>query len=300
MALTNLFREVAIKLSDKQPQMVDAVTEDAPILADMPMQPSTHGLHNVYEEVDSITGADIQDADAAPTAVSANTKLGQVDLSILSGKSEIGEDKANAYGGHIEYFADQQDKIIRKSGQNAEQSILYSNIRQYAIDNSNYLDAGSSANTDYSILCVSWRSGEISGLYNPDGFGEGALMDITPISNGAVYTNSDDILVYGIRYKSHIGIQLANTRYVSAILNANGSNIPTAVQMDDVVADARGQVGSTVLYMHPKMKSKLYTLKSDAMQMGVMDNNLNRVVDTWNGIPIITSYNFLDGTESSV
>ena len=47
--IKNFFRDVAIAMAKKQTVMIDAVTEEAPILAMLPMQEATHGLRNVYE-----------------------------------------------------------------------------------------------------------------------------------------------------------------------------------------------------------------------------------------------------------
>ena len=51
MAVTKVFREVAIELATKQRRIVDAITEESPILANMPMMPASHGWHNVYEKL---------------------------------------------------------------------------------------------------------------------------------------------------------------------------------------------------------------------------------------------------------
>ena len=55
MAVDKIFRDIAIANSETQPQMVDNLLEEAPIVAGMPMQPSTHGFQNLFEEIKEVT-----------------------------------------------------------------------------------------------------------------------------------------------------------------------------------------------------------------------------------------------------
>lgn len=308
--VNNIFREIAIELSKKQPKMVDQLLEEAPIFATIPMEGASHDLWNLYEEQDTVVGASLVDVDDELPEVYSESKLKQIDLSILGGKEYVGEDKALIFGGAAAYFAKQQASILKKTGQDAEAGIIYNNLRAYAEANHTaaipkLIDVTGSANTNYTILCVNWAQGEITGLFREGGFGRGALMDITPLSGGNLFEKTisgKSILVYGARLKSYIGIQLANARYVSAIVNIDrvNSKTPTAAQIDSTISNARGTSARTVLYMHPDVLNMLYALKYADLQMRPQDTDLNSMVLTWNGIPIITSYNFLRGTENNV
>jgi hypothetical protein len=305
MAIVKSFREIAIANSKKQPEMVDQLLDPAPLLDTMPMQPASHGLWNLYEEQGTVTGASLVDFDDELGEVGSDTELKQIDLSILGGVNYCGEDKAKKFGGYPAYLASQLPSILKKTGQDAEASVIYNNIRQYAIDNSNALDALGTGSTNYSIICVNWQPGQVTGLFDPEGFGQGAIMDIMPLNGGNLFphtVSSKSILSYGARLKSYFGIQLANARYVSAIVNCDKTNskLPSEAQLDDMIADARGQEGSTVIYMHRKLLTALFTYKASPLQMVPADRNKDRRIAEWNGIPIVTSYNFLDGTESKV
>ena len=304
MAILKSFREIAIANSTKQPDMVDQVLEQAPILSGMPMQAASHGMWNLYEEQGTVTGAGLVDFDDELAEVNSNTSLQQVDLSILGGKIYCGEDKAKKFGGFSNYVAKQLPAILAQTGMDTEYSVIYNNIRKFAIDNGNAADAGGTGSTNYSILCVNWQPGQITGLFDADGFGSGALLDIAPIANGGLIertVNSKSILQYGARLKSYFGIQLANARYVSAIVNADkvNDNLPSEVQLDNLVSDARGGA-NTVMYMHQDMLTALYTYKKSSLQMITSDKNKDNSIVAWNGIPIVTSYNFLKGTEAKV
>ena len=50
--------------------------------------------------------------------------------------------------------------------------------------------------------------------------------------------------------------------------------------------------------MHPKMLSMLNRYKGELLKTSSGESGINRTFTSWNGIPIITSYNFLDGAET--
>lgn len=304
MALNNIYRDIAIQQATKQTVMVDQLLEEAPIISMMPVEPSTHGLHNVFEEITNVTGAGMVDIDGVLPTVNADSKLGQTDLSIIGGQMFVGEDKANSFGGAAAYFAKKEPLILRKTGEDLEKAIIYNNIRAYAINEGKAESAGGAGSVNYSILAVTWTRGEITGLYDPNGFGNGKVFDIQPLNNGALYKDpTTGVLGYGVRLKSYLGIQLVNKRYVSAIVNIDLDNAtpkpPTERMMDNVLLQAR-QNSSTVLYMHPRVLTELYNYKNSRVVMNPNQTDVNRVVAYWNGTPIITSYNFLDALEPTV
>jgi hypothetical protein len=312
MSANNTFREVAIEHSQKQPKMVDQFLEDAPILEMIPFEETSHGLYNVYEELVDVTGAGLVDMDEALPIVDVTTKLDQVSLSVIGGKMFVGEDKARQFGGAGNYFAKKQGSVLRKTGMDLETAMLYNNIRAKAIESGgdHLIDAGGTGSTNYSILAVKWVSGETAGLYDPNGFGKGMLMDVKPLNGGnlsdfsTTTTDGRSVTIsgYGIRMKSYVGMQLANARYVSSIVNVDLANdkLPTEAQIDDLIDSVRGQVGgSTWLYMHPKVYTSLFKYKGDSLEIRVSDE-IVRSFTTWNGIPIVTSYNFKKGTEAKV
>lgn len=310
MALQNVFREIAIEQATKQTTLVNNLLEEAPIVGAMPSEPATHGLHNVYEEITSVTGASQVDVDGELGDVDATTELKQTDLSILGGVIFVGEDKARKFGGAAAYFGKKMPLILRKTGEDLEKAVIYNNLRAYAIAQSKASSAGGSGSANYSILAVTWTPGELTGLYDPNGLGNGTMFDIEALNGGDLYERtmtvdgvSKKIVGYGARVKSYLGIQLANPRYISTLVNIDLDNAtpkpPTAAMMDKLLLDCR-QNTSTVLYMHPRVLTYLYTYKDARLQMNTAQNDVNRVVAFWNGTPIISSYNFTNGTEATV
>ena len=306
VAKKNAFYELAIEKANKQAVMVDALTEESPILAALPMEATTDGLKNVYEEVVAIDAAEAVDYDAALSELNADTKLEESTLSKFGGKMTIGEDKANAFGGPASYFGKRMPLILRETGSAIEKSIIYNNIRAYAFAQGKLVNAGGDQNANYSILAVKWSPGETTGLYDPAGFGNGKVFDIMPINGGNLYEiDSDGVLGYGQRLATYFGIQLANPRYVAGIANidpaiADDAAMVTEAQMDQLLLNVRANPANTAIYMHPAMLTELYRYKSSKLQMFIQDGDVNRRIDMWNGIPIITSYNFLPKTETNV
>lgn len=304
--MTASLYEIALGPDKSQRAVVDAITCEAPILRDLPMEPSSHGLWNIYESMKDVTGGDLVDLDAPLPKVSAESELKQTDLSIIGGEMEVGEDTARKLGGPVSYFAKKATPVLRKTGMSAERSLLYDNFRAFAIRNGNVQSAGGTGTKNYSILCVHYVPGEITGVYDPAGFGNAKTFDLTPIAGGELYKNAEGRLVYGMRLKTYFGVQLANPDYVSAIVNCDidsdstsARTFPTMRQMDKLLIDARaGQ--NTFIFCHPAVKAYLgTTCKLEHMTL-VSGNGFSTQIDAWNGVPIITSFNFDNGTENAV
>lgn len=301
--MPNTFREIAIQNAVKQTVLIDSLLEESPIIAGMPMEASTHGLSNVFEKITSVTGAGMVDMDAPLGTMDAKTELMQKDLSIIGGQMFVGEDMAKKFGGATAYFNKKLPLALKNTGMDIEASIIYNSLRAFTIDEGKAESAGGSSNINYSIVAVTWTRGEITGLYDAEGFGNGKVFDVSPINGGNLYANTDGVLGYGVRVKSYMGIQLANNRYVSSIVNIDlDSATPkpvTDVMMDNLLLKCRNNT-STVIYMHPRVLTHLFTYKASKLMMNISDTNVNRVIAYWNGVPIVTSYNFLDALESNV
>lgn len=309
----NFFRDVGIRMAKKQAQEIDAVTEEAPLLAMLPMQAASHGIRNVYEELKEIDGAQLVNLDDELPNIGSEGTLGYQDLSVLGGIIRVGEDKAKKFGGAAAYFGSKMPSILRETGANTEKSLIYNTIKPYALANSRQQNAGgTTASTQYSMICVKWVVGETIGLFDQDGFGNGKVFDMLPLNGGNAYeftdTDSKTKVGYGERIKAYFALQLANPRNVSSIVNVEltadeGTNsgfkaLPTEAQMNKMIRDARGNPANTMIYMHPAVLDALQVYKSGALQMATADSDFNTIIASWNRIPIISSYNFDNGTEA--
>lgn len=297
-------KELSDYYARKQPLMVDQVTEDAPILARVKFEKASHGLWNAYEEVTEIKGAQMVEMNAPLPSVGTAGELRKLDLSIWGGEIEVPEDKAKMFGGKEKYFSRKMPKILRRSGMSTERAIIYDNWRRYVLDHKdpNFLkDAGGAG---YSILAVREVPGETIGLYSPEGFKQGAMFDVAPINGGNLYKfqNGDyeGVLGYGVRLKAYFGYQIANKKTLGAIVNIDKAHIPTVDMINDMLASVRATPSSTKLYMHARVLSMLSEHKTTKLQVATGAKDMDHLFTHWNGIEVITSYNFNDGDEAPV
>lgn len=320
MAMKNLFVEQAIKIaSEGQAAMVDFLTEDNPIIANLPMEATNKGLQDVYEVLTQVDDIPLQELDAPITAVDAATRLEQTNLKQWGAEVEVGEDKLKVlgFGSFNEYFADKSPKIFQSTGNSLSRTIYYNSLRAYAIANNGDTNlpaelqgtravsaGGDTPDSQYSIVCVKWVPGEISGLYDPSGWGDGKVFDIENYNNGGLYKNSANVPVYGNRVKLNMGMKLANPRYVTTIVNIEDATVAAleTAKLDEklskAIIDARG---ANAIYMHPALLQALgAAYKSDKLRFANPDRNVDTQVAFWDGVPIIADYNLDYGTEAVV
>lgn len=302
--MAHTLKELSDMYAKKQPHQVDSLTEESPILAMMPWEEASHGLWNAYEDVSDVTGGSFVDMDDELPTVGVESNLKKIDLSIMGGKMFCGQDKAKMWGGKEAYFASKLPAVLKQSGMNAEYDILYNTFRQYCIDNSlTYEPSGATGDNNYTILAVRFASGETTGLYSPEGFSQGAMLTAEPLYGGQLHEkeiNSKMISGYSVQLKGYFGVMVANPKTVHAFVNIKSTKLPTAAQIDDMLADIRATPPNTYMFMHKKCQNLLGTIKNGLLEMRPSDTNYSGMLATWEGVRIITSYNFLDGTETDV
>lgn len=303
--ITGTLAELNNHYAKKQSKLLENLTEDTAVLNQMKFEPASHGLWNAYEEVTAIKGAGFVDMNAPLPQLGVDTKLKKQDLSIMGGEIFVPEDTAKMWGSAEAYFAKRTPALLKEAGMTAEQKLIYNNIAKFAKDNGKLQSAGGSAAATgdtglYSMYAFRQIEGENIGLYSPEGFKNGAGLDVAKINGGNLYKNTNGVLGYGIRLKGYFGFQLANAKGVAGIVNINASHIPTAAQIDDMLISARATAANTFIICHPKVLSMLNTYKGNVLQMTTGDQDMNRTYMAWNGIRFVTSYNFIAGNEKAV
>ena len=293
-------QELSLEYAKKQPHQVEYLTEESPILARIKWEQASHPLWNVTEKVSGFKGADFVEMNAPLPAMNVESKLEKVDLSIMGGEIFVPEDKAQALGGAASYFAKKMPVLLKDAGNQTEKRIIYDNYRQYAIDNGKAKSAGGSGDGLYSMVIVRSVAGENCGLYSPEGFKNGAMLDVKAINNGGLYKDARGVLGYGVRVKGYFGMQLMNPKTVSAIVNISADKLPSIQQINTALVEAQANPANTAIYLHPMLKTLLETeYKKEILRTSNGDKSLNFLVSTWNEIPMISSYNFLNGTEAA-
>lgn len=292
----NTLHEIAVERANKQPGMVDAVTEDAPVLAIAKFQPSTHGLHNVAEKLTNIVGPGFVEANAPLPYMSADTDLVHTDLCVMGGTIEVPTLTAIKFGGPQKYFARKQDALLRKSGMDTEVQLILKNWLAAARAEKNIRNAGATGKGHF-MVAVRFDPLGNTGLYDADQFESGRFFRIDLPYGGSEHHLSSPqyhgVLGYSITYRSIFGWQILDAkRTCSAIVNIDEGKAPTANQIDDMLADVRATSGNTYIITSPR--GQIFGInphKQERVQMTINDGEIKTTVATWNGIPIITSYN---------
>lgn len=303
--------EISKERAKKQPHQIDEILEEAPILARLKFEESSHDMHNVAEQVTDVIGASYVAMNAALPKLDAATSLTKVDLAIMGGKMEVPEDTARMFGGKEAYFAKKLPKIHKKTGMDTERAIIYGNWKAFALQSGNAFNAGATAidpvtKGTYSLFAVRLVPGEHGGLYSPKGFGQGTMLNVMALNGGNLYESQDANLkgvdVYGIRLKAYLGWQILNTRTCAGIFNITKDHVPTSMMIDDMLSEIRATAsGNTFLVCHQNVLNMLGThYKENALQMGISDKEYNTQINRWNGIPVYTTYNMDKGTEPLV
>lgn len=290
--------EICIKFANKQPEMADSLTEDAPILKACRWRAATHGLWNVAEKLSEVEGPAFVEADAPLPTMRASTDLVHTDLHVMGGQMDVPTQRALKFGGADKYFARYQGKILRKAGMDAEKQIVVQNWYRAAKSAKNLKDAGGKAQ-GWFILAVRFDEIDNIGLYDPDQFEQGRLFKITAPHGGYEHElrgEYEGVLGYSVVYRSNFGWQILDAKRVcAAIVNIDEDSAPTPAMIDDTLAEVRAQPGNTYLFCGPK--AKIYGINPHKVQnVQIMNDtvNANTRIETWNGIPVVVSHNFRD------
>ena len=298
--MAETFRQLAVRSEDTE--LINTLTETSPILGTMPVKLANKGIQNVEKKLKDIVGAKVVDMDAPLEQVSATGELITTDVSYIAGEQEVGKDQADIMGGPQAYFAEYMPEIIEDTGNNLEKSLIYNTLKPYALANGRTQDAGgTNSGNMYSMVCVKWSNAN-TGLYSEAAAGSGLSFEMTPLSGGNVYKNSENIAVYGQLMKTNIGFQLTNERNVSAIVNIDLAQttpgtydaLPSKLQIQKMIRDARADANSFI-YCHPAVLDALQDeYMSNALRTSVNDEKYSFTFMEFNGVKIVTSFNFLE------
>ena len=143
--LMHTMHEIGVLYARKQPGMIDSLTEDAPILKMIKFIAATHGLWNVAEKLNDITGPGFVRFDAPLPQLNVTSDLVTTELQKMGGSLEVPTDRALRFGGPQAYFARKQNYILKKAGMDAEVQIVLKNLLKGALVEKNVFDAGGSS-----------------------------------------------------------------------------------------------------------------------------------------------------------
>lgn len=312
--MKNTLQDLNVFLSEKQQGVLDALTNDNPMLAAIPVKPATHGIYNVYAATTSIDELTEVDFDAPLPAVGVSFDLGQANLAKIGGTLPMPQDAAALMGGYENFANDRIPKIIARAGNAHEARLYYKGFMKYAIDNKNVVSAGGTTpNKQFSMVAVHFDSDSVTGLYNPYSVNDGKLFTMQALNNGAEHKLAalNGAIGREIAIYLHYGLQLADPRYVKAIVNIEPrenstdrdkiDGMPTGMMIDDLINDVQGNPGNTVIFCNPIIRRYL-GLKYNLEKRVVTDaqGKVSYEIFSWSDITFVTSHNIYKGTESVI
>lgn len=314
--MKNTIQELNFKLTEKQQGLVNTLVEDNPIIATIPVKPSTHGIYNVYGKVTDITAMDEVDYDDDLPAVDISFELGRTRLGKIGGKMYLPKDAATEMGGYTAYLNDKLPGIIKKSGNEQEYRIFYKGFLKAAIDNGKAVSCGgTTANSQRSMVAVTYDMDTTVGLYNAKTLSNGKVFEQLVLNGGNEYEithNGKTFIGKGVATFMQFGLQLADPRNVAALVNIelgpNQSNpekytgLPTIKQLDDLLSGIRATAARSVIYCDAYVSKAIaaqYKLPRIQIANGSTAGVQYAAYD-WQGIPIVTSYNLSNGKDPVV
>lgn len=289
-----LIREIVMNLDQGQIALANSFLNSTPILDILLFEPSSHGLKNIFTELDSADIIGKRNFDGGFSEVSASFSQTEVDLNLYGAVLKVPSDTAKKMGGADKYFARQLPSILQSTGIAYETNTLRNELLNTSTRANKNVSVGSG--NEY-MIAMEWIPGINTMLYDPSMYGKGMMFELSKLNNGAEYeirTRDNQVFLgYGLALRSNFGVQIADTRKISSISGLDLSqSLPADLEdkIDAMIDEARlGNNG--VIYMSPKLLTKLSKYKTDRLVTNVMDSNLNRRIGLWNGVRIITSYN---------
>ena len=305
--------DIATEKAPTQRVMIDLLTEESPFLARMPMEPCSDGNINKFEKLTSVDSAQVLNLDEALPVVNSQTELDSTTISRLGGIIKAGKNLIDLWpGGKDAYYAKKFTPVLRESGNQLEQTLLYNTFIQAAINAGNVIDAGGTTpSVQNTMLFIKWCEGETNGLFNPNLVNSGKMFSLQDISGGNFYEDPEQArtLVYGRYMESFIGAQVAKTRNVYAIVNIDltddGSggylNLPEESQMGKALTAIRANPTNSEIWMGSEVGTAM-GIQYTGAQVNTMPVNEERrnLIRMWNEIPMLTSYNFKENAEEVV
>jgi hypothetical protein len=223
-----------------------------------------------------------------------------LDKSVLTGHIVADASEVGYFGGHEGYFKRKLPKVIRKAGMYFERDLFYNGFLKNALDNKNVVYSDAVEDKCYTIIAVRYNDDETTGLQLPD-VGAGGIPHIIPTydNNGFSFTAQEGkfegIDVYGCGLEANFGVRIKGASSVAALVNNQKHKIPEESNIDKILTMVKACSKDTFLYMHPHVLSRL---KNKYMRRRVhVEKYGPRMLEHWDGVRIVTSFNLYDGTE---
>lgn len=302
--------DLAVCYAETQANIVDGLTEDTPILEVVKWKPTNKGLENVVPVLTEIEGPAFVDMEGSLPFVTASRDLRVFNVIKWGATDEVTKDAAMKLGGAAKYFSDNFNPIMRKASVDLEKKLIYNYWLRAATYCNNKLnkrtlvDAGD-PNGGHFLMAIHFDEQYNVGLYDPQQYSAGNFFTITYPYGGKLHilhgAGKEQIYGFSILYECLIGYQIVEDmadRCIAAIVNIdidNDKHLPTETMVDDLLDQVRAQPKNTYLFCTPRVVSHcLKGFKKDRVQMSSSETDIKTQVLSWDGIPIIPSYNLTE------
>ena len=191
-AFGNTLNHLAIKKSRPYVEQVDNITENAPIVKQIPFNQATDNLWDVSSALTGINGNfQQQDLNAPLPELEISERLNRTELSVFGAELFVPEDTALLEGGPGAYFNNHRKAFERQTGMDVEKQYLYNAFLPFAMEGKRQgeetiIDAGGSADKNYTLMICRFDE-TFCGLFSPLCFKRDTFLDIQPINGGALY-----------------------------------------------------------------------------------------------------------------
>ena len=274
--------------------------------------PANGSWYHKYKRVNALPSWSFNEVNGGVTDQTVNSDLLQLDVKTL--KAIMSEDDIickNWPTGVRGYFEDNYPKFAEALGQKISASVFYGTnstfgdvsgflgIHELAKSRSKVVYQASGA-TGYrtSIIAVKFDPTACGLVFNPKVVADTqSFMSVDVLNNGNVVaevtntTTGAKKAVYQCLYEAAVAFLSATSYDVATITQLDSSHLPTAPYMDLLLDTVKANVDDTIIYTSRAGRRWIRTLKTTALQMGVMDKDYNIQVDFWNGVPIVLDEN---------
>lgn len=310
---------LATQWSYAQQNFIDDLLKVSGILRTATVGYANNGLFHKYNKIIGLPTASIRSINGSITPTTTDFDLLQLDLKELMTLEQVDSTLAKGDPLGVEgYFNKVKPGHMESLAQAAEKSIIYGTNATYGATDGfkgfhglakeaetarslTVLEGGGTTNTT-SIFAVTWKP-EVAQIVIPTGVERGGeLVLMTVMNNGqprTVVTNTGTGAikpVYEVMYQMMLALQAGSNYSVHRIIGVDSStHAPTVAEMDTLVDLVRGTSDNTVIYCSRLGRRALQTLKATKyFSQSVGDQNMNTILEYWNGIPIVVSDNILD------
>jgi hypothetical protein len=278
----------------------------------MPMEACSDDNINKFERLTSVDSAKMVNLDESLPVVTSETELDSTTISRFGGILRAGKNLIDLFpGGKNSYYAKKLNPVLRESGNQLEETLLYNTFIKAAIDAGNVIDCGgTTADKQNTILVIKWGEGEVNGLYNSKLANSGKMFNIEDLSSGDKYewynpATQTTEMVYGRFIESFMGAQVAKERNVFVLQNVDltlsagdYAALPEEAEINQALDSVRANPANTEIWASSAVISALGVEYSGA-SVNTLPTSEERknIIRMWNDIPMYSSYNFRQNAE---